>query len=289
MLEFKKTVPLLLFPVIAACGGSSGGSGEGQSLEFGANPELSASNVETQITLDWNDEGANYNLYYAKESIEMVDNYGIYDSARLIQNVSPPVQVSVDSLKPVYYFRLTKINGGNETQPSSEIVVTPRYTVSGDGATIIDEVNQLEWDRCVAGQTWSTEVQNCEGEPRRINYLGGEGALGYATDVDARIPTIPELYTLLRTGNEFYYDLDNPDIEYTLEEAQELGGPRTISELFVDPRTGVRYWASSTCSEFGRDGDVTNFSWPGENSIGLSGLRCGSFNFDLYLRVVRRL
>jgi hypothetical protein len=249
---------------------------------------LSASSNQTDITLDWVGDGDRYNLYYARESVGMFENYGVYEGANVVQNVTPPVEVSVESLKPVYFFRLTRIKDGTETKPSKEIAVTPRYTIANNGATIIDEVNRLEWDCCVAGQDWNNDTGTCDGEPLRVNYLGGAGALGLANDADARVPTIPEIYSLFRTGSEFYYDLENNDIEYTLEGALE--GPRTISDLFVDPGTGVRYWAASDCTQYGMpSGDVAIFSWPGENSLGLAGKRCGSYNFDLYLRVVKRL
>ncbi|MEO9969696.1 MAG: hypothetical protein ABJG15_07680 [Hyphomonadaceae bacterium] len=287
-INFRNLVFLCL-PILAACGGSSGGDDLEPVIAFGSDPELSASYVSTDITLDWSDRGATYNLYYAQESVEMVGNYGVYEGANLIQDATPPVTVTVPSLKPVYFFRLTKIENGIESQPSNEIIVTPRYTVTNGGASIIDEVNRLEWDRCVSGQTWNDSTQSCDGEPNRVNYLGGAGALGLANDANARVPTIPEWYSLFRVGDEFYYDLDNRDVDYSLEKAQTLDAPRTISNLFVDPGTSVRYWAASDCSQYGPSGDVTNFVWPGENSIGAAGVRCGSYNFELYLRALKRL
>lgn len=285
----RAALAFLCLPIIAACGGSSGEGTSEPVIAFGANPELSASYQQTEITLDWNDQGATYNLYYAQQSIEMVSNYGVYGGANLLQDVTPPVTVTVPSLKPVYFFRLTKVENGIETEPSSEIIVTPRYTVTNGGASIFDEVNQLEWDRCVSGQTWNNSTQSCDGAPSRINYLGGGGALGLANDANARVPTIPEWYSLFRVGDEFYYDLDNQDVDYSLDKVQTFDEPRTISNLLVDPGTGVRYWAASDCSQYGPSGDVTNFVWPNEDSIGAAGVRCGSYDFELYLRVVKRL
>lgn len=71
------------------------------------------------------------------------------------------------------------------------------WQLSPDGASVINPVGKLAWDRCVHGQSWNGKL--CEGEPVLLSQGEGSALAGERsrnTGKTCRLPTMVELKTL---------------------------------------------------------------------------------------------
>jgi hypothetical protein len=127
--------------------------------------------------------------------------------------------------KPSWYFTLTQYLGGASSNVwlvdftrgqvnsvgslsgSAELrlmrAVTPvavRFTYSSDGSEVNDAKTGLIWQRCIAGQTWSSTTSSCAGPTSLYPHAD---ALVYAkTQTAWRVPNVKELVSLVNTATK---------------------------------------------------------------------------------------
>jgi hypothetical protein len=83
--------------------------------------------------------------------------------------------------------------------PASSAQAGKRFTDHGDG-TVTDEVSQLMWSRCAAGQSW--RAGNCAGAATRLSWADAQAwaqdlnRSGRAFFNDWRLPSVRELATV---------------------------------------------------------------------------------------------
>ncbi len=67
-----------------------------------------------------------------------------------------------------------------------------------DGATVVDEVTGLRWQRCSVGQTYMPN-NTCKRKPKRFNFLQAQKQSNYVSQSSGiwRVPTKNELATLI--------------------------------------------------------------------------------------------
>ncbi|NMP14807.1 DUF1566 domain-containing protein [Thalassotalea sp. Y01] len=75
-----------------------------------------------------------------------------------------------------------------------------RFSISEDGASVLDNKTGLTWARCDLGQAWSEEQGRCLGEQEEVSWLQAhKSAESYSASgqSDWRVPNIKELYSLV--------------------------------------------------------------------------------------------
>lgn len=118
-----------------------------------------------------------------------------------------------------------------ESSPSS------RYTISDDGASLVDSSTGLTWARCDLGQTWNNETKVCDGNQSTHNWLDAHlEAQSYSAGTITtgwRVPNIKELATIIE---------------------ERCSYPTVNTEIFFSTTRGQIYWAS-TPYKIGSAGD----------------------------------
>lgn len=75
--------------------------------------------------------------------------------------------------------------------------VATRFSYSSDGSEVTDAQTGLVWQRCSAGQTWSSSTSTCTGG---ASVYAHADALAYAkTQSGWRLPNVKELYSVVKT------------------------------------------------------------------------------------------
>lgn len=265
-------IPLTMMAVTACGGGGGDSEGGGGAPDIAAPQELSASSRLNSATLSWQPvDGANtYNLYYATDPGVEPSNYGAFDGGTLVQDVVSPHTVDGLSAEPVYHFITTAV-AGSESSASNEAKAVPRYDERGD--VVIDAVNDLEWRRCVHGQSWDADSRSCIGDPQRIDRAT---ALSLA-DNGWRRPTRAELLTLaFCSNNDPSYFPESRQGCSTIDDAPE--SPTIWQPVFPDAPDDANYQTSTECPS---DSSATVSFSDG------SSVTCASANQSTYLRQVR--
>lgn len=230
--------------IVSACGGG-GGSGDGDVLPTPDAPATSAQSSLGSGEITWGPVGQadRYNLYIATEPGIDPDNYAAFDGAEMIADVASPYELSGLDLEPVYHAVVTAENEAGESGPSNEVILVPRYELSGE--TVIDRASGMEWRRCVYGQSWDDEQGACSGDEERVTRaealpLGGDGW---------RIPTRNELLSIAFCSNASpAYFLDDREQACSPDGREP---PTVWGPAFPGTPFDAGYHSSTECSQSG--------------------------------------
>ena len=259
--------------IVSACGGG-GGSGDGDVLPAPDAPTASSQSSLGSGEITWGPVGQadRYNLYIATEPGIDPDNYAAFDGAEMIADVASPYELSGLDLEPVYHAVVTAENEVGESGPSNEVILVPRYELSGE--TVIDRVSGLEWRRCAYGQTWSASLETCTGSPDRITR---DEAQSLATD-GWRMPAREEMLSIVfcANGEPAYFpgELDEPC------DSEGRDPPAVWPPAFPSTPYEIGYHTDTVCS-FDETWSIVSFS-AGYYAF------CDDGNALIYLRQARR-
>ncbi|OUD15259.1 DUF1566 domain-containing protein [Thioflexithrix psekupsensis] len=117
-------------------------------------------------------------------------------------------------------------------------LIKDRYRDNGDG-TVTDVKTNLQWMRCLIGQTWQNG--RCQGEARKMNWKEAKAQkINFAGHSNWRLPTIEELRSLVycSSGKPAYFPNNGKRCEGGYQH------PTIVQEAFPDsPASWV--WSSS--------------------------------------------
>src|SRR6218665_1918277 len=77
----------------------------------------------------------------------------------------------------------------------------PAWQLAPDGASVVDPLRKLAWDRCVHGQRWSG--QTCAGTAEPLSHAEGMALAAERNRTggkSCRLPSVPELQALAATN-----------------------------------------------------------------------------------------
>lgn len=143
---------VFILSTLISCGGGSSGGGSSNppstSASFSSivltsasiNSSVNSSNAifaapqnvsvipgNTSVTVTWNAVGGatGYRIYYASEANILINNIASFDDGTQVENVTSPFNVTNLRNNETYYFVVTALNGGQESQASIEVGATP--------------------------------------------------------------------------------------------------------------------------------------------------------------------
>lgn len=283
-------IPLLAL-ALSGCGGGggdSGGSSGGVALPI-APSNLNTKTDNTGVTVGWlSVMGADsYNLYYSTDPDFTISNYSVYANAGLKVNATSPFKVTGLGNGPVYYFRATTVDGGQEGSPTGIVHAVTRYEITGtSGEYVKDKITGLEWQRCSLGQTWNSAANSCDGVASK--FTTAQTTPMFTADADGwRVPTRDEMLSLV------FCDGNAPAAFVVGTKVCDTSGtdpaamPFVVPDVFPQTQTSRPYQVSTTVVS---SGVMTYCSVPfgGVGSVGVcSGDSTGSMRLPNYIRLVR--
>ncbi|EGM77659.1 Protein of unknown function (DUF1566) [Rheinheimera sp. A13L] len=125
------------------------------------------------VTLSWSSvtNADSYKVYYAKESIETVANYASLDGGNVASFDATVGSVMELTNGTEYFFRVTTVQGGFESEGSSEVSATPVGV-----ATAADGMNDTGVTQCASTVSASAACPNT-GAPRQDAEFGRDADL----------------------------------------------------------------------------------------------------------------
>jgi len=271
--------------LVTGCGG--GGSSSSDALlsvkpPTDAPTQLSASLSGMSVDLSWQPTAGadSHDLYYAEEIDMDVESYAAYQGGTLVADVSTPYTLALVDVSPVYHFAVTATIDGVESQPSNVVVVIPRYQSAGANSEYVrDLTTNLEWSRCLHGQTWDLPTWSCLGTAARVNTSQGQAA---ASAASMSVPTKEQLKSLV------YCSGGAPDYFTTMNGCSGSADaePAILSSQFPNASMVASYLTSSDCS---RAGQPIALMWTFSIRTGSSSVCVNTDHPDvaLHLRPVR--
>lgn len=168
---------VLFFPLfIAGCGGGGNDVGDGANVEP---PEIAVTGGDGGVVVQWADvRGVDgFTLYYATEGGIQPANFGIWISQHnglIIENVNSPYTVGGLDNGTEYFFVVTALVAGRESDPSNEVSSVPNEALEVTG-----ELNDTGITFC--GEVFFGNNDPCSGsEPLGQDANYGRDALATA-------------------------------------------------------------------------------------------------------------
>jgi len=275
-----KKLVLLLAIGLVGCGG---GSDDSTSKAPPSSPTTIQAKVNNnEVILSWHPvTGAeSYNIYYSSDAKLSIKNYSVYPNNGYLINVSSGHVIKNLPIAPVYYFVVTAIAKGLESQQGQLIAAVTRYDIVGDGDVVRDKVTNLEWQRCTLGLVWNKSVSECMGTANL--YTTNQMLTFVAPNADGwQLPSSAEMNSLK------FCDGHNPPFFSEQIPSSCLGQVNLITPAIVQwafPNTQtVRFYHTSTIYE--NDGVKTYCSTSGNCASDSTGTE----RLPNYIRLVRRI
>ena len=272
----KKLVLLLVIGLV----GCGGGSDDSTSKTPPSSPTAIQAKVNnSEVTLSWQPvTGAeSYNIYYSSDAKLSIKNYSVYPNNGYLINVSSGHVIKNLPIAPIYYFVVTAVANGLESQQSQLIAAVTRYDIIGDGDIVRDKVTDLEWQRCSLGMTWNKSISECTGTANL--YRTNQMLTFVAPNVNGwRLPSMDEIWSL-----KFCDDGKNPPY-FSESIPKNCSGsiikPEIVQWAFPNTQT-VRFYHTSTIS--GTNGVKTYCSTSGSCASDSTGTE----RLPNYIRLVR--
>lgn len=232
LMIFKSLLAISALLILVSCGGSGGGSGTPSSrssmpvsvVSSSSNSSLASSLLSSSsmssvalappqnvavvpangsVTLSWNPvAGATgYNIYYASEPNILIANIASFDDGTWLQNVNSPRLVSSLRNDETYYFVVTAVNGGVESQASSEVSATP---------AVIDLAKQPTAQEVLVVELINRARANPEAEAARYGIGLNDGITGTQITAAAKQPLAHNLLLIdaARLHSQWMLDVD---------------------------------------------------------------------------------
>lgn len=241
----KSHVSVLIL-LTTACGGGSTDAPQESQRPPAATSIDAVEVTENGMTIEWsNASNLDFDVYFANEPIQDVENYTTYDGAVLLSNVEPPLNIAntdLDDLSLPHIISLVTKRGSLASSQSNEELAFPRYV--DEGRTIIDLSTQKVWLKCSLGQSWSETENTCVGDAARLSENETIRSLDLINE-GWRIPTEDELKSIVfcETGKPEYFPTTKGiscDEENTSPAVVEMLFPNT--EVSSNYRTSTRYY-----------------------------------------------
>lgn len=119
--------------------------------------------------------------------------------------------ITADDRAAVYHIAVTAHAGNLESTLATTAPVAPRYDISADGSQVLDVTTNILWERCLHGEHWDNDAQECAGTAERISY---QDMITHAQAGAFMHPQRRELQTLVfcSSGEPSYfpYDMTTP-------------------------------------------------------------------------------
>lgn len=115
-------------------------------------------------------------------------------------------------------------------------VQADRFVEHGDGSTLRDTFNGLEWQRCLDGQVW--DGSTCVGEPVAMTWPAITSELS-ESDSEWRLPNAKEIQSIIELNCTYVYGRP------TITESLFVGFPQPNIDI-IDPTTvRIDVWSST--------------------------------------------
>ena len=138
--KITRLTVLLLSLIIASCGeGGSGGGSSGKALIPSAPTELKATADDASVSLSWTSSEAKHRIHYATESFAGKGDYSLASGHSKV-DISSDTSTNVTDLTngTKYYFVVTAIKDGKESNASHEVSSTPAKPAVAKASTLND-------------------------------------------------------------------------------------------------------------------------------------------------------
>jgi hypothetical protein len=266
---------------IAGCGGDSSSDVASTPAQPTESPtQLSANLTGSSVELSWqHTAGADrHDLYYAEEVGMDVESYAAYQGGTLVIDVSTPYTLNLVDASPVYHFAVTATIGGAESQPSNVAVVIPRYQSAGANSEYVrDLTTNLEWSRCLYGQTWNLATWSCLGVASRVNTSQGQAA---ASAASMSVPTKDQIESLV------YCSSGLPDYFSPVDGCGDNDlSPAILSSQFPNTSVVASYLVTTSCGFY--DGDPLMWTFDAPKGRSSTCVQRNHPDIGLHLRMVR--
>lgn len=173
----------LLFILLPGCGSGESESQTANQVSNLESPEfLESTATDNQLNLKWEavSEATGYRIYYSTNADFEIDQS---NSVQVINTENTEYSIPMVNKEDNHYFYLQSFKGDTQSELSQKYVAFSFLSITAESDSIVkDFINNLEWKRCLEGQSWDSSSQACSGAELSLNP---SNALSIYSDPDS--------------------------------------------------------------------------------------------------------